>query len=344
MELIDVYDENNNYSGYSVSRKEIHENNLWHRHVSCWIMNEKGEILMQQRAFSKFKNPGKWAKTGGHVDSGETPDQAIKREVFEEIGLIIDDKNINNIETFKSKTKENYYSYGYIFMTNLKEDEFVLQEDEVAAVKYFTIEQLEQFKKDNNQDFTFFKWDDESFNKQINILKKYRNKLHKLKLEDLTCINDNINIDEYFDYYNYIRDNMEHPEWLSIIPKDEIIKILQNNGKIWIYYDNKDIVCSVFYIPSNNKSLMKHSIKYDSKIVGSCGPIMVSPNYIGNGLQLQMLKVLNEYCKRNNEKYIFTKVHPDNIPSINNFIKDDYKFIESYESSDGPRNVYLKKL
>ena len=45
MELIDVYDEFNNPLGYSVDRKVVHENNMYHRHASGWIMNEKGEIL-----------------------------------------------------------------------------------------------------------------------------------------------------------------------------------------------------------------------------------------------------------------------------------------------------------
>ena len=103
-------------------------------------------------------------------------------------------------------------------------------------------------------------------------------------------------------------------------------------------------MCSLFYIPSNNTSINKHQIKYDPDIVGSCGPIMVSPKYIGNGLQLQMLNVLNNYCVKENKKYIFTKVHPDNNHCIDNFIKDNYEFIECYNSHDGLRNVYLKKL
>ena len=69
MELIDIYDENNNYLGYCLERKEAHDKNLWHYHVSAWIMNYDGEILLQQRSFSKKKNPGKWTKTGGHVSS-----------------------------------------------------------------------------------------------------------------------------------------------------------------------------------------------------------------------------------------------------------------------------------
>lgn len=174
MELLDVYDENNNYLGYSLERTEIHEKKLWHRHVSAWIMNKEGKVLLQQRSFNKKKNPGKWAKTGGHVDAGETCEEAIKREVYEEIGLKVKDNEINNIEIFKSKNnKENYYSYGYIFITNLKEKDFKLQKEEVNAVKYFSIEQLEEAKKQNNNDFTFCNWDEDGFKKQMDILKEY---------------------------------------------------------------------------------------------------------------------------------------------------------------------------
>ena len=102
MELLDVFNENNEYLGYSVERLKVHEENLWHHHVSAWIMNYDGKILLQQRALNKKKNPGKWAKTGGHVDSGETCEESIKREVYEEIGLEVKDNEIENIEIFKS--------------------------------------------------------------------------------------------------------------------------------------------------------------------------------------------------------------------------------------------------
>ena len=137
-------------------------------------MNKEGKVLLQQRSLNKKKNPGKWAKTGGHVDAGETCEEAIKREVYEEIGLKVNDNEINNIEIFKSKNnKENYYSYGYIFITDLKEKDFKLQKEEVNAVKYFSIEELEEAKKQNNNDFTFCNWDEDGFKKQMDILKEY---------------------------------------------------------------------------------------------------------------------------------------------------------------------------
>lgn len=68
MELIDGYNENNEPTGDIVERFEAFDKGLWKRVVSCWILNENGEILMQKRAPNKKRNPNKWAKTGGQVD------------------------------------------------------------------------------------------------------------------------------------------------------------------------------------------------------------------------------------------------------------------------------------
>lgn len=81
MELIDIVDENNNLTGQIEERWTAYEKGLWKRTVSCWIMNKNGEILMQKRTTNKRRNPNKWAKTGGQVDSGETVKEAIFREV-----------------------------------------------------------------------------------------------------------------------------------------------------------------------------------------------------------------------------------------------------------------------
>lgn len=163
-----------------------------------------------------------------------------------------------------------------------------------------------------------------------------------MKLENLNCYSTNVNIDDYLKLYKYVRDNMIHPEWLGTFTKNEIEDILENGGKIWLYYKDNEPVCSMFYMPSNNKSLRKHNIEYDEGLTGALGPIMVSPKYIGNGLQNQMMTIFDEYCKSINKKYIFTKVCSDNVFSINNIIKQGYILRDKYITERGENSAFVK--
>ena len=166
-----------------------------------------------------------------------------------------------------------------------------------------------------------------------------------MKINEFNCISEHNNIDEYLEFYKYVKSNMKEPSWLGEFSLNELKNVLNNEGKLFNFYDNNIIVCSMLYIPSNNKTLEKHNLKYDEKLVGSCGPIMVNPKYVGNKFQKQMLELLDKYCKSIGKRYIFTKVHPDNIYSINNFISDGYKFVETYKTSSGElRSVYFKEI
>ena len=61
--------------------------------------------------------------------------------------------------------------------------------------------------------------------------------------------------------------------------------------------------------------------------------------------KIKELRKYDKYCKSIGKRYIFTKVHPDNIYSINNFISDGYKFVETYKTSSGEsRSVYFKEI
>ena len=62
MELIDIVDENDNITGEIKDRDYVHNNNLYHRHVSCFILNNNGEVLLQRRSMTKKKNPGIWSR------------------------------------------------------------------------------------------------------------------------------------------------------------------------------------------------------------------------------------------------------------------------------------------
>lgn len=163
-----------------------------------------------------------------------------------------------------------------------------------------------------------------------------------MKLSDFIEVSDNVNLGDYLFLYNYVRANMEHPEWLGTFTLEEIKEILSMGGKIWMYYDNDVPVCSVFYIPASNNSLRKHNVAYDESVTGSLGPIMVRKEYVGNGLQTAMLGVLNDYAKCIGKLHMFTKAHSDNIYSIRNILKDGYKVVDEYENERGKITAFAK--
>lgn len=165
-----------------------------------------------------------------------------------------------------------------------------------------------------------------------------------MNFEKLKCVSVNVNLNDYFKLYNYVRDNMEYPEWLGTFTKEEIKDILKDGGKLWLYYDNKNLVCSMLYIPSNQKTLDKRNANVKAEVTASLGPIMVSPDYIGNKFMLSMLKVFNEYCQSIGMKYIFTKACSNNLYSVKNMYKDGYKLIEEHDSERGMVSVLLKTL
>lgn len=164
-----------------------------------------------------------------------------------------------------------------------------------------------------------------------------------MNLEDLKCISENINLEEYIEFREMVKENMEHPEWLGDFTKEDLFYMLDNNSKIWIYYLNNNPVCSMMLIPSTEKSLKKFEIDLNYKEVVDYGPMFVNPKYVGNGLQYKMLKELDTFCINLGYKYAAGTIHPDNIYSINNLLKDKFELIGMKEFSRGIRNIYLKK-
>lgn len=174
MELIDIVDENNILTGQVEDRWVAYKKGLWKRTVSCWIMNEKGEVLLQKRTSNKKRNPNKWAKTGGAVDSGETVEEAIFREVKEELGIEIPKDQIHVESIHKSNEKNSRFAYNFIFIVNYKIEDYVLQKEEVSEIKYVSIEEMEAIKKRNDYNYTFCNWNEEDFYKEIELLKAKR--------------------------------------------------------------------------------------------------------------------------------------------------------------------------
>lgn len=71
------------------TRKECHSGSKkLHPVVHLHIFNEAGELYLQKRSMDKDIQPGKWdTAVGGHIGLGETVEEALRREVREEVGI-----------------------------------------------------------------------------------------------------------------------------------------------------------------------------------------------------------------------------------------------------------------
>ena len=70
-------------------RDEIHgDPTLRHRAVHIFVRDDEGRVLLQLRSKDKRVQPGRWdTAVGGHVDPGESYEEAALRELQEELGL-----------------------------------------------------------------------------------------------------------------------------------------------------------------------------------------------------------------------------------------------------------------
>lgn len=163
-------------------------------------------------------------------------------------------------------------------------------------------------------------------------------------LEELQIIDENINIEEYIKYRELVKENMSFPEWLGDFSKEELEFMLFNNSKIWMFYKDNDFVCSCMAISSTKKDMDSFGINLDYKDVIDYGPMFVMPKYVGNKLQFQMLNMLDKYSIEKGYKYAASTVHPDNIFSINNLLKDGFEKIGQKEFKRGIRKIYIKEF
>ena len=87
-ELFPIVDEEGRVVG-KATRGECHSGtHLLHPVVHLHVFNSQGDIYLQRRPEWKDIQPGKWdTAVGGHIAYGENPEDALRREVREELGI-----------------------------------------------------------------------------------------------------------------------------------------------------------------------------------------------------------------------------------------------------------------
>lgn len=156
MELLDIYNENNEPLNESLEREEVHNKGLWHREILVIVVNEKNQVLLQKRSYKKRHLPGKWALCAGHVTSGDTEKATAIKELNEEIGLKVLQKDLKLIDIFKKGDPTNKkFSYIYLLRTDAKLKDLKIQTSELTQIKYVPIRKLIKMILDNDKHLVF---------------------------------------------------------------------------------------------------------------------------------------------------------------------------------------------
>ena len=136
-------------------KMEAHEKAVLHRAFSVFVLNDRGETMLQQRAAHKYHSPMLWTNTCcSHQRLGETNIEAGKRRLMEEMG-------------FETELRELFsFIYKAPFDNGLTEHELdhvllgyysgtpEINPDEVAAWKWMGLDEIKQELQESPEDYT----------------------------------------------------------------------------------------------------------------------------------------------------------------------------------------------
>jgi len=120
---------------------EAHEKAVLHRAFSVFVLNTKGELMLQQRAAHKYHSPMLWTNTCcSHQRDGESNIEAGKRRLFEEMGFVCELKEVFSFiykAPFDNGLTEHELDH---VMVGSYEDIPNINKEEVNAFKWMTLE------------------------------------------------------------------------------------------------------------------------------------------------------------------------------------------------------------
>lgn len=157
-----LVDENDTPCG-RMEKLEAHEKGLLHRAFSIFIINSKGQVLLQKRALSKYHSPGLWTNTCcSHPRPGESLMDAAKRRLYEEMGFscpLVKQFSFTYRTEFENNLIENEYDH---VLFGRYDNNPIPNPDEVDSWKWVNPESItNEIRKDKKAFTSWFKiiWD-----------------------------------------------------------------------------------------------------------------------------------------------------------------------------------------
>ena len=138
-----------------MEKQQAHIAGLLHRAFSVFVFNSKGELMIQQRAASKYHSPTLWTNTCcSHPRDNETYEQAAHRRLEEEMGFDCElDYKFNFIYKAHLENDLIEHELDHVFIGTF-DDEPKLNPDEVMAYRWVELDDLKKDMEKNPQNYT----------------------------------------------------------------------------------------------------------------------------------------------------------------------------------------------
>ncbi len=146
-----MYDENGNFVGQINPEKEKLQHK-WLRGVTCFLVNEKPQVLMERRT-SKGITPGKIDLVSGHCNEEEESAKTMQRELNEEIGISVENDRIKHLGRLPLVFGGKRKFFIDFFFCQYNGETLNVDPNEVESVSWVPIEQALEMIKNGQTKF-----------------------------------------------------------------------------------------------------------------------------------------------------------------------------------------------
>jgi isopentenyl-diphosphate delta-isomerase len=150
-----------------MEKMEAHVKGVLHRAFSVFLFNDTGELLLQQRAFSKYHSGGLWTNTCcSHPAPGEEVVEAALRRLNQELGIQDVEVEIVHHFLYKAEFENGLTEHEFDYVLKGKYNGIpILNNEEVESVRWISMQQLRDEIDSDPDRFTF--WFRELIKQQI---------------------------------------------------------------------------------------------------------------------------------------------------------------------------------
>ncbi len=157
-EIFDVVDEEDRVVGQA-PRSVVHAQGLLHRAANIFVFDSEGRMLLQKRSASKDEYPLCYTSSAsGHLNAGETYDEAAPRELEEELGLRSPLTMVAKFNGGPHSANEHTVLYKTV-----TDEAPTLHPEEIESAAFFDLDQIAEMIRTTPEQFTppfrlLFQW------------------------------------------------------------------------------------------------------------------------------------------------------------------------------------------